>query len=435
MSSTSKRFGAASPTRFVSAALCAAATLLCGNASAQQSDSSTKGAGGSTLIDRSLRTEEINLLSLTGDSIVYEDELGRRRQATLAGFVALTSPRADDGAAAGDARGRSRTGRGAPPPPGYIELTDGQRFPGMPGATAGDEEVVVWSHPLFGEVRFALENVLSVVMNKAVLDEAQRDRQFQFSGGADDELLLINGDSVRGFLVSLGDPIEIEVDGEIVTIPPELVAAARLANPPTGGLQGLVVWLEDGSVAVVTSLDASERRGLSLRLPQGSPVETDLHELRAVAFDAGRLRPLASLEMIGERAIERRVLLHPARPLTDASKAAPPMLNAPDIEFPGPLAAKWRLPGGARRFGAVAEMPMDALPWGDCEIVVLVDGEERLRERLGAGAVQLELSVPLEGMTADAQELEIRVEPGEYGPVNDRVILRRPILLIEKKTN
>jgi len=402
----------------------ALATVSAGEAVAQEAEEGLE----RTLVDRELRAQSIRLLSISNGSIEYEDESGRRMRGTVAGIVAMapemTPP--DPDREAPDAR-RARKG--------YIELTDGQRFPGEPGPTAGEEDAVVWSHPLFGTVRFGLDSVARVVLDRAVLAEARVDPLAEILGPqrapVEDELTLANGDRLSGFLLSLGDPVEIEVDGSVLSIPRDRVASARLANPREP-LAGLVVWLEDGAVAVVASLEGQVEEGLRLRLASGEEAETTLSSLKAIAFEAGRLRPLASLEVIDERAIGRRTLLSGARIVEEADEipGEPAALDAPTIELPGAMSVRWRLPEGARRVGFLAELPLDALPWGDLELVVEVDGIEAMRERLFSESRIVEASMPLDAF-GEARELSVRVEPGRHGPVGDRVLIRRGTLLID----
>ncbi len=451
------------------------------------------------LLDRDLRARPIRLLSLTADAITYEDEQGRRRQATVGGFVALLQAPPRYGAS-GTGSGAAPSGSGSagpsvdgarrPPsaPPGVLVTTRGERFPGSHAPTGGDEDAVIWAHPSFGRVTIALDRVAKVVMDAGVLRRARAEEAAEGDGlapadaappdgagiaPASDTVTLINGDTLTGFLLSLGDPVEIEVDGVTVAIPSERVLSAQLANNPEP-MSGLVVWLEDGSVAVVASIDMAGGDQVSLRLHDGQSADFSLDSISAVAFDAGRLRPLSALRPVDQRPIDRRVLLEPLRvrtprapgsPGSPGSPArgntapgtsgvpaagnaaapgrpgpgipdpleamAPPAdLNAPDVEFPGPMSVRWTLPLGARRFAAVADLPVDALPWGDCELVVTVDGREELRRRLWQDAPRYEFSVALGG--ADhAREMTIAIEPGPSGPINDRVILRRPLILVD----
>ena len=65
-------------------------------------------------------------------------------------------------------------------------------------------------------------------------------------------------------------------------------------------------------------------------------------------------------------------------------------------------------------------------PWGDCEVVLAVDNREVLRRRLSAEESGADVVVDLAG----AAVLKLSIEPGKYGPIRDRVALRRPLILV-----
>jgi hypothetical protein len=72
-------------------------------------------------------------------------------------------------------------------------------------------------------------------------------------------------------------------------------------------------------------------------------------------------------------------------------------------------------------------MPEVARQWGDLELVVLDGRQERLRSTINAMHPEIVIDVPL---SAAERRLTIRLEPGRYGPVMDRVRLRLPRVLM-----
>ncbi len=369
------------------------------------------------LIDRDLNAREITLLSLTDEAIVYEDDQGRTRQASIGGLVALL-PIDEPREAPSDAADTDSLN-----PAGVLELADGQRLPGEHATTGGDEDTIIWTHPVFGRLSINLDRVA-----RAVLHQTEQQNTIAASADTDmDHLVLANGDLVSGFIISMGDPIEIEVDGEILAIDAQRVANVQLANPDQP-MQGLVVWLDDGSVVVVTTIDASEGDALELTLPTGQTGVFPVGALDTVAFHAGRLQGLASIEPTRQRPIGERRVGQPSRILNDPVYQSSSQLRAPDIEIPGPMRIEWPLPQGARRFATIAEMPFSAIPWGDCILTVQIDSIEHTRQRISAEQPRLEINLPIE---RHAQTLTITIEPGAWGPINDRVTLRRPLLLLD----
>ncbi len=369
------------------------------------------------LLDRSLEPHQIKLISISDEVIIYEDDLGRRRQATVGGFVALLPALPSEASLATPRSAPSKSG-GAP---GFLELTDGQRFPGQPAATGGQGDAMVWSHPLFGRLSAQIDSIARIVLQGSAETSTQQNTE----DAGTDQLVLVNGDRLVGFIVSLGDPVEFEADNTSISLPIERIAEASLSNP-SRPLSGLVVWLDDGTVAVVASLETTQDQGVSVRLQDGQTATVQLDDVRAIAFAAGRLRPLASLTPTSQQVIGDRRLTDPLHIITSTGADGATDLNTPDIEFPGPMKASWNLPAGVVRLAGVAELPLDSLPWGDCEFVIQLNGVELLRDRLNQNNTRVKFSLPVE-----AGELVISVEPGEYGPISDRVVLRRPLLLVE----
>lgn len=416
------------PTRLFNPAIVPALILCCASAAPAQDADPAPGAPSDperrVLIDRDLNAREITLLSITHEAIVYEDDQGRTRQASIGGLVALLPLEQPWGATPENERRQSTDANATEP--GVLELADGQRLPGEFAATGGDEDSIVWTHPVFGRVVINLDRVARAVLRQQQQTDPPIPERAPAAGDKD-ELTLANGDHITGFVVSMGDPIEIEVDGDLVTIAAQRVASVRLANPPKP-MQGLVVWLDDGSVVVVAAIDGRDGETVELALPTGQTGVFPVDSLDAVAFRAGRLQGLAAIEPEHQQPVGDRRISDPARILSDPVYQSSSQLRAADIEIPGPMRIEWTLPAGARRFATIAEMPFDAIPWGDCILSVRVDSVEQVRQRISADNPRLEINIPID---TDAHTLIIIVEPGLWGPINDRITLRRPLLLLD----
>jgi hypothetical protein len=122
-------------------------------------------------------------------------------------------------------------------------------------------------------------------------------------------------------------------------------------------------------------------------------------------------------------------------PLARALADAP--LNAHDVLVPGPMVVEWALPPGVRAASATLELPRDCREWGDCTVTVsAVPGgttgsapgtpqsplaEVRLNGQSPAADVRVDIP-------AGAARLRVEVGPGRYGPVQDRVLVRRGVV-------
>lgn len=362
------------------------------------------------LYDRDLRPRIVELLSVDALSLRFEDEFGVERRLPLSSVAAILPTRRDDGA------------RADQPDTGWLELTDGQRFPGRLAPTSRGEESLLWLHDAFGELRAPLERVAFVSLTGQGRDAIEAVRS---GARTEDVLMLSNGDRLTGFLVAVDGDIEFESEQVgPVTLPAERVAWFALASP-TAALEGMVVWLDDGAVARIEDLRSPGEGRVELRLPDAASSVFELEEVRAMVFDATRLQPLASVLPDEQAPLGRRRLIEPMRLAGDPGSPGMSAGVAPDLELPGPMRIDWPLPRAASRFSALVEMPRSAFPWGDCEVVFEVDGQERARVRLNEDNPDEEITLDIEG-----ERLTLRVEPGAYGPVLDRVILRRPLLLL-----
>ena len=85
----------------------------------------------------------------------------------------------------------------------------------------------------------------------------------------------------------------------------------------------------------------------------------------------------------------------------------------------------YELPEDAARFGGTFELDENTAPWGDCVVSIELDGREIFSQRLHENRRTAPFSV-----TAQGRELTVRVDPGEYGPILDRVSLKRAIVLL-----
>ncbi|MBL8745617.1 MAG: hypothetical protein JNK58_04580 [Phycisphaerae bacterium] len=394
--------------RAVVAAWCAAGcTMLALSGSASAADTPAGGEGRAVLIDDQLASRSIIVVSLDERLLEFVDEQQRQRTLTRAAVLALIPEVKIDTVPQRNRAARASGG-------GMLELTDGQRFEGDLTPTGGTDQSLAWRHPILGQLSFPIEHALSFWRPSA--PEALR--ASSASAVTSDTLFLNNQDQLSGFLASAGDPIRIETPEGVIDLPPERVVGAVLANPRRAAA-GARVWL-DGGTAVNASrltIDASLRS--SFVLEHGASAMVVWSQLRAISFDSGRLVPLASIAPLSQSAAAGRRYAPPIR----LSGSAP--LDAQDIVMPGPMSVTWTLPDSARRLSFTAMLGEGTAPWGDCEVIVTIDGGEVARRRLNTDAPAASISVPVNG-----HSLTITVDSGRFGPIRDWVILGRPMILV-----
>lgn len=418
------------PFSFVRLAAVGAVGVACAACAANAQDSVRR-----ILLDRQMRVQTVDLLEIDSKTIRYSDESGLLRSEPVDQFLAIL-PAVDFQQVEGssDAAGGIvvQNESGDATAGAFVELTDGQRLVGRPALDAsadlqlGDDEIA-WSHPAFGTVALSLEDVSRVVLIPAGGLRALAD--------LDDVAVLTNGDRVRGFIESIGRTVRIETGGSVIELPLDRVAELALANPDEQP-EGMRAWLSDGSAVSVSEVRTSRSGELILEI--GARVdESELtgHELRladlvAVSVDASRFTPLGTIEIQSTEPIGRRWT--PAPRVEEPGKA---VLSAAAIELPGPMAVTWVLPGAARGISGWAELPASSRTWGDCELVILESTRgvevELFRERLNAEDPVARFSASFGDEDAGERTLIIRLEPGEHGPIQDRAILHRALILLD----
>jgi hypothetical protein len=179
----------------------------------------------------------------------------------------------------------------------------------------------------------------------------------------------------------------------------------------------------EGMIRLTASLGTPE----DMSIAESGVGEVSIHDVQAMAFDAGRLVALGRLTPVGyEGAPSRRWSEAPM--IGDASTS---LLGAAIIEIPGPMSVWWELPEDVSRLGFVAELPTSMHTWGDCELIVEVGREgawrEKARERLNAERPEVRINIAI-----DEPGLRIRVDEGRYGPIQDRVQIVRALLLVDR---
>lgn len=316
---------------------------------------------------------------------------------------------------------------------GRIELADGQVFPGQLSLTAAEAKAgrLRWFSATVGELEFALDDVGVAVLNgeKAELPKLER--------SAGDVVGLVNQDRVEGFVAKIGSEIEVEVSNKPVRLPLERVAFVRFANTDKAAKETRV-WLRDATAVNVTDVRMTAEGEVRIRVPARGEARADLplqaDDVVAVNFDPVRLRPLAGMAMRVAATPKDRLW---AKPPTVRDPIASP-LGAGEVEMPGPMTVEWTLPSGAERVAGVAELPAGARAWGDFTLVleVVAGGtkKEVLRERMFEGKTSVEFNFAVAADAAAAKDgvkLRATIDPGESGPIQDRVVLRRVLVLVK----
>jgi hypothetical protein len=391
------------------------------------------------LIDRSLTQHAVRLVSIGPETVELTDSDGHVMSLARSKVLALVPPLTElDQPVIEDRVVNVKTPETDKTRPyGRLDLVDGQSLPGMlttasPGAAPAEKDHLAWTSKLFGVLNVPLDNVSAVLLLPDRVDWPR-----PAAPRSEDVAILINGDRAEGFVSSLDASVKLEKSGKISELPVARVAEVQFANPPKPP-DGVWVWLYDGTAVALSQLaaDSSGRCTISSRIAGASKqagVSMDSNDLRAICFDTGSLRPLAPMAAtVSESRAGGPGSRRWTPPLRiDDVHGAP--LNAADIELPGPMTVEWTLPQGAATLGTVAQLPPSARVWGDCELIVeSLNGTRSTplaKVHLSGASPSAEISVPLAG----AGKVRMTIDPGPSGPIQDRVVLRRPMVLVETK--
>ncbi len=303
-----------------------------------------------------------------------------------------------------------------------LRLTDGQSLLGTP-VQSPDPEALAWQVTGLDALLVPLEQVRAVCLLPC---------EPGVTADVRDIIRTRNGDRLEGFITQIGDGVSIEVGEQILSLDFESVASVLLANPQAPA-PGAMFWLADGRI--IRAREIGPTKGVRLTLRPDWPgidhsdanvLSIRLDEPVAILADAARFLPLASCEIIAQAPVGRRW----APP---AEIDAPGPARLADVHLPGPMRIDFALPANAARFAAAVELAPGSRLWGDCELIALAldaRGNERElgRIRVRGAAPEARLNVNLSGV----RTLRLRLEPGEGGPIQDRIVLRRGVILLDK---
>lgn len=422
-----------------------AATFLAALITAAAPTTAQPAAGPTTravLIDRELRLVPGSVVSLdaraggTGE-IVFVDDAGKRSTIDLATLLAVAPPSFLPGPDA-------EPDDPADPDAGVLVLCDGQRLVGTlanpPAAGAGRDRPATLNHNRLGILSTPLDAVDRYIAPGFTPPPSL--------SAASDTVIISTGDRIEGLVDVLGPTVTISPSpqrsgaaGGNAGPKPEPVSApglvfAQLSNPAIAP-KGLRVWLADGTVIAssAVSLQKSAVKITTGPADAANTAELLAGEFRGLTPDASRLLPLAALAPASVRIDPSRPFGDP--PVIDDQRTRVAPLSAADILLPGPMSVEWALPAGVSGVVGTARLDAGCKAWGDCQVVVELipqAGDAAARPaQIAAGRLSgTEPALSIRGVfspVAAGARLRVTVDPGNRGPIQDRVVLARMLLV------
>ncbi len=313
----------------------------------------------------------------------------------------------------------------------YITLTDGQVLKGVLLEPRHDDALTCWVYTgttMRGSATIALEKVRSI---------SDRPRGiWEPVDAQSDSITTISDDVFVGFVESVGPKVTIATSRDLVKIDLDQIREIRLANIPER-IDGIYLSTAEGLRLRISTFDFDFQHALSATIdPQALGFDADAPSMWVMPPEAPAGieiirsdRQILSLTNIDPQLIEPTGGRDWTPAPTVLSSAIHPILSAIDLH--APVRVIYPLPEDAVRFACTLLPSINT--WTDCIASIYAiahDGQrtELLNTRLNADHTTQSLNVAIEPNTA---YIEIRIDPGASGPIQDRVLIEHPRVLLE----
>lgn len=311
-----------------------------------------------------------------------------------------------------------------------ITLVDGQTVRGSLMSPKIDEHLAITmmaGTSVHGDAHLPLERILRISDQHPIRPDEQPEI-------LDDLVVLRNGDRLAGFIESLGPQVQIALDDSVIDIDFNRIDHLYIANDPEP-VPGMYLQFEDEEVLRAMGFRFLNQAPIMVQIDPDSlgledtgntdwRFESETLTSILIADSSEGIVPLVDLESRVEPIGDREWA--PLPRILNARASHPAMQS---IDIPSPAQIIYALPEGARRFASIFETPLEI--WTDCVVRVIVEHrgkqstlfEQRLNHDQSSASINIELP-------RATTSLVIEVDPGEHGPIQDRVIMHRPRLLV-----
>lgn len=317
------------------------------------------------------------------------------------------------------------------PPSLYITLTDGQRIMGTPlDSTDPDrlELMISTGAPAQAQSSIDLEHIrtLSTTLNNTA-HPVNIDA---------DSILTTNSDILVGFIEAVGLTTTIATDRNTINLKLNQIQSMRFANPLTP-TPGIYISTNTNLHLRASSFDFDFLSPMTIEIdPKSLGLESD-------SYSTWLLPPDAPAGITINHPNQRVISLTSITPLLikptgDRSWTPKPTISdhhsnqvLASIDLHAPVRVIYPLPKGSTRIAF--ELSAAISQWTDCiasvhSISTTGQRTHILTQRLNAEHPSESINTPL---SPDIDKIEIRIDPGEFGPIQDRVIIKHPRVLIE----
>jgi hypothetical protein len=219
--------------------------------------------------------------------------------------------------------------------------------------------------------------------------------------------------AVRAFVETVGpETVEFDWDRQTRKIGKSQLVGIVFARTEMPAKAPLKIHTADGAVLPASRIEPTEDpQEVRCTLAHGSSFAVPLSQMASIAVRSLRIRSLS--ELTPAAVVERPIVTLPRGWKADANVRGEPLRAGPrtfeqGIGVQSGTSLTYDLDGQAAEFAAVLFVDSPQGTTGDCEFVVLADGQEVARRHLTSADDPANLRAPLGG----ARRLELRVEYG-----------------------
>lgn len=233
--------------------------------------------------------------------------------------------------------------------------------------------------------------------------------------GADDRVLLRNGDALTGFIEDVdAEAVHLAMGTNTVPLAWDRVAAVALANPAEPA-RGNWLVLRDGTRVRVADLAIGSEQ-----------VTGEVLGSRALELPAGHVR---TVEFAQQHRLVTLAELEPRVAAGGVVFGVPmmPTFARERSTLHAPVTVAVELPSGAKRFTADAVIEDQSLMWADMELIVRDETGEQFRAHLNRDNRRVAVNVPVTGT-----RLVIELDEAANGPIMDRLQLHDAAILVQQ---